>query len=180
MDALECIRTRRSVRRFTAEAVTKEDILKVVESARFAPTWKNSQTVRYIAVLDTGVKDAIAARGVRGFEWNAKIIGGAPALILLTTVDGVSGYDGDGSFSTSKGTHWQSFDAGLAAEAFCLAAHEAGFGTVIMGLYDEAAVRAIAGVPDGQSVSALIAFGRPAEEPPARTRKSAEELLSER
>ena len=76
MDALECIKGRRSVRRFTGEAVTKDDVLKVVESARFAPTWKNSQTVRYIAVLDAAVKDRIAAEGLGGFAWNAQIIGG--------------------------------------------------------------------------------------------------------
>lgn len=180
MDTLECIKGRRSVRRFTGEAVTKDDVLKVVESARFAPTWKNSQTVRYIAVLDAAVKDRIAAEGLGGFAWNAQIIGGAPALVLVTTIDGMCGYEKDGSFSTSKGTHWQSFDAGLAAEAFCLAAHEAGLGTVIMGIYDEAAVKRIAGVPEGQSVSALIAIGHPSETPAPRPRLSAGELLSVR
>ncbi len=180
METLECIRTRRSVRAFTDEPVAESDILRAVESARFAPSWKNTQTARFIAVLDPDVKREIAARGLGGFEWNARIIDGAPALVLLTTVDGESGFEEDGSFSTDKGTHWQSFDAGLAAGAFCLAAHDAGFGTVIMGIYDEAAVREIAGVPRGQSVSALIAFGRPAEQPPARPRKSAGELLSAR
>ncbi|MBQ8091570.1 MAG: nitroreductase family protein [Pyramidobacter sp.] len=41
MEALECITTRRSIRKFAADAVTKDDVLKVVETARFAPTWKN-------------------------------------------------------------------------------------------------------------------------------------------
>ncbi|MBQ8091569.1 MAG: nitroreductase family protein [Pyramidobacter sp.] len=136
--------------------------------------------MRYVAVLDPAMKGEIASRAVMGLDWNRHIIDGAPALIIVTTIDGVCGYEKDGSFSTSKGTHWQSFDAGLAAEAFCLAAHEAGFGTVIMGIYDDMAVRKIAGVPEGQSVSALIAFGRPAENPPARPRKAAEELLSVR
>ena len=180
MEALECITTRRSVRKFTAEPVTKDDVLKIVETARFAPTWKNSQTPRYIAVLDPALKDRIAAEGVMGFAWNRGIIEGAPALVLLTTVDGVCGYEKDGSFSTDKGTHWQSFDAGLAAEAFCLAAHEAGFGTVIMGIYDDLTVRRLAGVPDGQSVSALIALGRPAETPALRPRLAAADLLSVR
>lgn len=178
MEALECITGRRSVRKFTDAPVAREEIARLVETARFAPTWKNSQTVRYVAVLDRALKDKIAAEGVMGFGWNAQIIAGAPALILLTTVDGVSGYEKDGSPSTSKGGHWQSFDAGLAAEAFCLAAHEAGLGTVILGVFDDGAVRRLAALPEGQSVSALIALGRPAEAPAARPRKPAEELLS--
>ncbi|WOL39944.1 nitroreductase family protein [Pyramidobacter sp. YE332] len=47
MEALECIRGRRSVRRFSDAPVAKEEIERIVDTARFAPTWKNSQTVRY-------------------------------------------------------------------------------------------------------------------------------------
>lgn len=177
MEALECIRGRRSVRRFSDAPVTREEIEHIVDTARFAPTWKNSQTVRYVAVLDPVLKGRIAAEGMMGFERNAQIIDGAPALVLLVTLDGVSGYDKDGAPSTSKGSHWQSFDAGLSAEAFCLAAHEAGLGTVIMGIFDNDEVCRLAALPEGRSVSALIALGRPAETPPARPRKSAEELL---
>ncbi|BDF79520.1 nitroreductase family protein [Pyramidobacter piscolens] len=177
MEALECIRERRSVRRFSDAPVTREEIKHIVDTARFAPTWKDSQTVRYMAVLDPALKGRIAAEGLMGFERNAQIVAGAPALILLITLDGVSGYDKDGVPSTSKGSHWQSFDAGLAAEAFCLAAHEAGLGTVIMGVFDNDDVCRLAALPEGQSVSALIALGRPAETPAARPRKSVEELL---
>jgi butyrate kinase len=37
-----------------------------------------------------------------------------------------SGYERDGSFSTSKGEGWEMFDAGIATQTFCLAAHEKG------------------------------------------------------
>ena len=79
--------------------------------------------------------------------------------------------------STSKGTHWQSFDAGLAAEAFCVAAHEAGLGTVILGIYDEGKVKAVLNLPETESVSALIPIGVPAESPAAPKRKDVSELL---
>ena len=88
-----------------------------------------------------------------------------------------SGYERDGSFSTSKGTHWQSFDAGLAAEAFCVAAHDAGLGTVILGIYDEGKVKAVLNLPETESVSALIPIGVPAESPAAPKRKDVSELL---
>lgn len=68
MEALECIRERRSVRRFSDAPVTREEIKHIVDTARFAPTWKNSQTVRYMAVLDPALKGRIAAEGLMGFE----------------------------------------------------------------------------------------------------------------
>ena len=177
MEALECIRERRSVRRFSDAPVTREEIKHIVDTARFAPTWKDSQTVRYMAVLDPALKGRIAAEGLMGFERNAQIVAGASALILLITLDGVSGYDKDGVPSTSKGSHWQSFDAGIAAEAFCLAAHAHGLGTVIMGVFEESEVRKVIELPEGEEVAAIIAIGHPAEQPQAPARKDVDTLL---
>lgn len=112
------------------------------------------------------------------FEHNKNIILKAPMLVLITTVSSRSGYERDGSFSTSKGTHWESFDAGIAAQTFCLAAHEKGLGTVIMGIYDEDKVIATAGVSKGQKVSAMVAVGFPYEAPEMPKRKSVDELLT--
>ena len=58
MEALECIKTRRSVRKFTEETVTREQLTEVVAAAAYAPSWKNTQTVRYNAVLN---KEKIAS-----------------------------------------------------------------------------------------------------------------------
>ena len=52
MEALECIKTRRSVRKFTEQPVTKEEMAQVIETAAFAPSWKNTQIARYIVVTD--------------------------------------------------------------------------------------------------------------------------------
>lgn len=60
MNSLECIRTRRSVRKFTEQKVPHELLEELVETARFAPSWKNTQIVRYIAVEDTALKARIA------------------------------------------------------------------------------------------------------------------------
>lgn len=180
MDAKECIMTRRSIRNYTDQKVTREEVEEIVSLATYAPTWKNVQANRYIAVLDETIKNRIADECIVDFPGNPRNIHNAPALIVLTTVDKRSGYERDGSFSTAKGTHWQSFDAGIAAQTFCLAAHELGFGTVIMGIYEEDKVSEILQVPEGQSVSALIALGRPAEEPKGPKRKTVEEILSYR
>ncbi len=178
MNTIDCIKTRRSIRKFTDKEVTAKVISEIVATAAFAPSWKNSQTTRYIAVLDKSLKDRLANECMMGFEYNVATASGAPAMVVVTTVNGRSGYERDGSATTSKGSHWQSFDAGIATQTFCLAAHEAGLGTVIMGIFDEDKVAEVVGVPEGQSVSALVAIGYPADEPAAPKRKSAEELLT--
>ena len=178
MRAIDCIKTRRSVRKFKNTEVTEDKVKELVEVAAFAPSWKNSQTARYIAVLDKDIKDTIARDCMMGFEKNTETLLGAPALIVLTTVNCRSGYERDGSFTTAKGTHWQSFDAGIAAEAFCLAAHNAGLATVIMGIFDEQKVSEVLGVSEERSISALIALGYADEEPEAPRRRALEELLT--
>lgn len=137
MELVKGIKERRSTRKFTDQAVSEDDIREIVATAAYAPSWKNTQTSRYIAVVNPEKKQEIADTCVMGFAGNQRIIGEAPVLIVETTVNERSGYERDGSFSTSKGTHWQSYDAGLAGEAFCLAAWEKGLGTVIMGIFEE-------------------------------------------
>lgn len=165
MELIEGIRTRRSVRKFTDEKISRDTMARIVDAARFAPTWKNSQTPRYIVVENRQVMEQIAAEGVMGRAHNAGIIRGAAALVVLTSVRGICGYEPDGSFSTSKGSGWQMFDAGIAAQTFCLAAHNYGVGSVIMGIFDEREVARVIGLDDSREVSALIAIGIPAQEP---------------
>lgn len=178
MDLQTAIKTRRSIRRFTEEAVSREALARIVELAAWAPSWKNSQTTRYIAILDKTLKDRIADTAVMNFQPNTELIHSAPALVVQTTVQGRSGYEKDGSFSTSQGTHWQSFDAGIAAQTFCLAAHDLGFGTCILGLFDADKVRELLGVPADQVISALIAVGKQIKDAPLPQRKGVDELLS--
>ena len=92
-------------------------------------------------------------------------------------VHGRSGFERDGSYTTSKEDRWEVFDAGLATQTFCLAAHDKGVGAVILGIFDEAKVAEIIGIEEGQKVAALVAVGFADEEPAAPKRKSADELV---
>lgn len=177
MEALECIKTRRSIRKFTEEPVTEEQIREIVAAAAYAPSWKNTQIARYAVLRDREKLDRFAEEGFMGFTHNTNILKGAPALVALCMVTGRSGFEKDGSYSTALEGHWQSFDAGIAAQTFCLAAHALGLGTVIMGIYDPEKAAEVMGVPAGQTVAALIALGHPIEAPAAPARKSVEELL---
>ena len=177
MEAIECIKTRRSVRRFTEEPVTKELVNQIIETAAYAPSWKNTQIARYIIVTDPAKKERLGAC-MLGFTANQKTAAGAPAIVAVTMITGRSGYERDGSFTTSQGTHWQSFDAGIATQTFCLAAHANGLGTVVMGIYDEKKVAEVLDIPEGQQVAALLALGHPAEEPMIPKRKDVDSLVS--
>ena len=120
MTANECIRGRRSIRKFTDQPVSHELLARIVETASYAPSWKHTQIARYIAV--EGAKKDALAKCTSIFPGNGKIMENAPMVIAVTIIRGRSGYERDGSFSTPKGDRWQMYDAGVAGEAFCLAA----------------------------------------------------------
>ena len=166
MTADECIRGRRSIRQFADRPVTREVLASVVEAASFAPSWKNTQIVRYIA-LEGELKDKIASECTSGYARNGEIIKNAPMLIAVTFIKNRSGFEKDGSFSTPKEGGWQMFDTGAACEAFCLAAYAQGLGTVIMGIFDEAEAASLLRLPEDRELGALIPIGYPAEEPAA-------------
>lgn len=178
MELKQCVKGRRSIRKFKKETVDDELVKNLIEVATLAPSWKNSQTTRYIAVSNDEIKKALAEKCVMDFEFNKKTILGAPTVILVTTVSPRSGFERDGSPSTSKGTHWESFDAGIATQTLCLAAHEEGLGTVVLGIYDEARVIEVAKLPEGQKVSAMVAIGYADEAPAMPKRKAVDELLT--
>ena len=179
MDAETCIRERRSVRKFLDQPVPHEVFEKIVELARYAPSWKNSQVARYHVIEDAGLKSAIADNGVLGFGYNTKTIKGAPALVVLTVVEKVCGYEADGSFSTPKEDRWEMFDAGIAAQTFCLAAHLNGVGAVILGIFDENKIASMCNFPKNEKIAALICAGYPAEpKKAAPPRKEVDEILS--
>ncbi|MDY6038841.1 MAG: nitroreductase family protein [Eubacterium sp.] len=159
MNIIDGIKGRRSVRKFREDNIPRETIEKIVEAASFAPSWKNTQITRYIVIENEEVKSKIAEKAVLGFTFNEKTIKRAPVIALQTFVKGVSGFEADGSYSTPKGSGWEMYDAGLSAEAFCLAAHSYGIGTVILGYVDDAKIKELIDIPSNQEVAAIIAMG---------------------
>lgn len=177
MTAKECIKGRRSIRKFTAQEVDPELLKEIIETASYAPSWKHTQITRYIAVTGT-LKDQIAAECTAMWPNNGTIIANAPLLIAVTYIKGRSGFERDGSYSTVRGESWQMFDAGIAAQSFCLAAYEKGLGSVILGIFDEAKAASLLNIPEERELVALIPVGYPDEDPVAPKRKPVEDLLS--
>ena len=98
--------------------------------------------------------------------------------MAITYIKERCGYERDGSFSTPKKDRWQMFDAGIATQSFALAAHEAGLGTVVLGLFDEAKIAELLRIPDNQELMCLVAIGYPDIAPEAPERKPVETLLT--
>lgn len=178
MDFIKCVEGRRSIRKFTKQKVEHEKFEKIVSIASFSPSWKNTQIVRYTLIEDKQIIDNIADNCVMGFKFNSDTIKNAPALILVTMISGRCGYEKDGSFSTSKEDRWEMFDAGIATQTLCLAAHSEGLGTIIMGIFDEKKLHEAAGVEENQKIAAIVGIGYPDENPAIPKRKNVDELIS--
>ncbi len=180
MDTISCIKGRRSIRKYEDKKIPHELMEEIVEAASYAPSWKNTQIIRYIIVEGKETIQEIAQNCVLGFEYNTKTMTNAAALVLITIVEGRSGFERDGSFSTSKGDRWEMFDAGIASQTFCLAAHDKGVGSVILGIFDDKKTGEAVSLPEGQKVAAIIAVGYPEIVPEAPKRKTPAELISYR
>ena len=60
MNLTDGIKTRRSVRNYKEEPIPQGVIEEIVEVARYAPSWKNTQIARYYVVQNAELKKHIA------------------------------------------------------------------------------------------------------------------------
>ena len=179
MDAIEMIKERRSVRKFKNEKVDRETMREIISISRWAPSCANYQIARYTLVDDEEIIEKLATDGVKGFVYNIKTLKNAKGVAVLSFVKGKSGkLDQYGDLEASNTHIWEAFDAGIACQTFCLAAHAKGVGTCIMGVIDEESISEIVGLPEEETVAALIVYGYGEGEHPAPTpRKYVEEIM---
>ena len=177
MDAITAIKERRSVRKFKNEKVDREIMKEIVDISRWAPSWVNYQIARYTLIDNEEMIKEIANEGVNGFVYNIDTLKNAKGVAVLSFVKGKSGTY-DKKYVTSKGSTWEVFDAGIACQTFCLAAHTKGVGTCIMGVIDENSIAKIVNLPEEETVAALIVYGYEDEEHVAVSkRKNVEEIM---
>lgn len=161
MNAITAIKERRSVRKFKEGAVDRDTMKEIVEIARWAPSWANFQIARYTLVDNKETIKKLSTDGVQGFVYNVKTLEEAKGVAILSFVKGKSGkLDPEkDEYATDKAGIWEVFDAGIACQTFCLAAHAKGVGTCIMGVIDDKSISEIAGLPEDETVAALIVYG---------------------
>ena len=179
MELTQAVKERRSVRKYEDRPVPHEVIEEIIEAARFAPSWKNTEVPGFVLVESPELKSKLASGEYSfGFTYNRKALMNAPQVMILTYRKGISGFEKDGSYSTPKGEFWEAFDCGAAAQTFCLLAHERGIGTVIQGYFDDAKLAKLLELPENVGVGAVIPMGYIGENNIAPRRKEVSELLS--
>jgi len=174
MEVIEAIKTRRSVRKYKPAPVKKEDLETILEAARWAPSWSNTQCWRFVVTQDSEMKAKLAATLT---SWNpaTAAIREAPTVIVLCAELGKSGmYKGEAT--TAKGD-WYMFDAALAMQNLVLAAHSLGLGTVHVGAFDDKKAAEILGVPEGFVVVEMTPLGYPEGESKTPPRKELSDLV---
>jgi nitroreductase len=182
MEVLEAIKNRRSIRKYKTTPVDERTIKIVLEAARWAPSWHNSQCRRFVVVRDADIKSRLAETlfGVTDRPNRAAdAIRNAPVAIVACAEVGKSGYSAQepGKPVTDKGEFWYMFDTALAMQNLTLAAHSLGLGTVHTGAFDAKKVAAILGVPEGFCVVSMTPLGYPDEEPQVSPRKELSEIV---
>ena len=185
MDVMRAIRERRSIRKHRPDPIPEEALHTVLEAARWAPSWANTQCWRLILVRDQKTKSKLAET-LRSRKPGSKnsatdAVREAPVVVVACAERGLSGcYTNEEQQrvpSTDKGEWWFMFDVGLAMQNVTLAAHSLGLGTVHIGLFDTDEVTRILGIPDNIAVVALMVLGWPNEQPPTRPRKEIGEFV---
>jgi nitroreductase len=174
VELMEAIKGRRSIRKYKPDPILEDILQKLFEGARWAPSWANTQCWEVVVVKDQNVKSELAATLVKTNPALSSMTE-APLVIVLCGKKGVSGFK-KGEATTIKGD-WLMFDTGIAMQSLCLAAHELGLGTVIVGLFDHKKAEEILGVPQDREVVAITPLGYPAAESMAPKRKEISDFV---
>lgn len=172
MDFKNLIDQRRSVRAYADAPISREALEAILSDAQRAPSWKNMQTSRCYAVY-TPEKLAEARAALPGFNQNSSR---NAALIVTTFVKGQVGFM-NGVPANELGDKWGAYDLGLHDAFLILAAKDAGYDTLIMGLRDADALRKALDIPEDEEIVSVIAIGKAVDTPPKRPRKPLDEVV---
>jgi len=174
MSIIETIKNRRSIRKFESQDIPEDMMTRLFEAVQWAPSWANTQCCELIIVKDeskkTQLQECIAPKNPA-----TKAIVNAPVVIAICGKKDQSGYY-NGAVTTRFGD-WLMYDLGLATQNLCLAAHELGLATVIVGLFDHDRAEKALQVPENYSLVTLVPVGFPAKSPSPPKRKSIDDLV---
>ncbi len=96
MDAIEVLKTRRSIRAYTAEPIARNIIEDIVDCGRLAATARNEQPCEFVVVTDKDMRATLA-----GLAPNGLFIADAPVCIVVLARNGTY-YLEDGSAATQN------------------------------------------------------------------------------
>ncbi|MGB9749808.1 MAG: nitroreductase family protein [Caldisericia bacterium] len=159
-DILEIIKTRRSVRSYKKEKIKEEEILKIIEAGRWAPSASNNQPWRFIIVQNEEsikrIGDACKILTINSFIENS------PLIIIIYT---------------EKKHRWVDLDCGMCAQNMMLEAHSLGIGSCFVGAFREKKIKEIINLPEEFNIIGLITFGYKESEKEISPRLDLENLI---
>ena len=160
MDAIKCIKERRSVREYTNKDIPKDILKEIIDCARLAPTANNLQPWDFIIVQDSILKKKISNLK----NSNYYFVQDVTALIIVVCED----------------TKYYLEDGCAATENILLAAKAYGIGSCwVAGDKKDYAndVLKLLNVPDRYKLISIISLGYPKEEVKAHDKKELKEVL---
>jgi nitroreductase len=156
MDTLECIKTRRSVRKFSDSAVEWEKVGVILEAGMIAPSSGNLQNWRFIVVTSEGLREKIAEASLQQ-KWMAE----APVHIVVCAESAKAeqfyGIRGERLYSIQN--------CAAAIENMLLATHAQGLASCWVGAFDEEMLKRALGIPDDVRPQAILPVGYASESP---------------
>lgn len=167
MDALECIATRRSIRRFLDIPVEFEKIGNVLDAGRYAPSAGNLQDWKFILITDEKMRKDVASACVEQF-W----VGTAPIIIIVCTEP-----DKTKRFYGHSGEKFSIQNGASVIQNMLLAAHAEGLGSCWIGAFEDEAIKRLLTVPDNVIIQAIIPLGYADEQPPMPLRFTMEDVV---
>lgn len=167
MDIFQVIRDRRSIRKYKDTPVEREKIDQILDAARLAPSWKNTQCWRFLVLTDPD-KRAALLDSFPDDNPGKKAIAMAPAVIVACADPRESGVE--------NGIEYYIADTAIAFEHLCMSAHALGLGTCWMGWYNEEQIKQALGIPAAIRIIGITPLGYPDQEPKARPRKELQEI----
>ena len=168
MNLFEAIKSRRSVRAFTQEDVSKEEVEKLIDAARWAPSAGNIQPWEFIVVRKPEIKRKLSSAAL-----HQTFIEEAPVVIVVCANQIRSGR-GYGA----RGVHLYCLqDTAAATQNMLLAACALGLATCWVGAFKEEEAKKALNLPKGVRPVAIIPVGHPAKKPMARSRRPISEIV---
>jgi Nitroreductase len=160
---LEEIRSRRSIRKFTAAEVDDQTIDTIIEMGTWAPSGLNNQPWKFVVVKEKEMLNKLSQQTVY-----AHIIKNAPVCIAVFL-------DNKASYNREKDIQ----AIGACIQNMLLAIHHLGLGGVWLGeiLKNRKQVEKLLEVTDGVELMAVVGLGHPAEKPGKGTRKPLDQVI---
>jgi nitroreductase len=163
MDVLEAIRSRRSVRKYTDEPVSREFLVRVLDAARWAPSAGNWQPWRFVVVTDP-VMVRVIEQVAPGFHFEA------PSVLIVVC------WQRDERCSGQAREHFLAANCYIAAQNIVLSAWALGLGTCMIGSFAPSAVAEVLSLPDDVHPETIIAIGYPQRIPKETPRLALDQL----